>query len=499
MRVLEELLSGLGEVCASFPDMRQWRPDNYPMADVGMAAFSLFFMQSESFLAHRRRLERGRNTSNCQSLFGIKKIPSDNHIRELLDGVRPELLEPCFEHALEQMRQNGGMKDFERLGGRVLIALDGSEYFCSEKRGCPRCLTRKRSNGKTESYHTLLAATLVAPGPNQVLAPMPELIAPRDGAEKQDCEWNAAKRRIEKHGKPMRDFRPVYLGDALFGSQPMCEAVLAEGADFPFVCKQDSHKTLYEFLQGVERRQHVLTERRMGGRTRIYRYRWVHSGSAVAGWPRGTRSKLAGSRSARYGRQTGVPADRSLSLGWKVTYRGAFVTSLAILRLSDPGGKRGRDRSLRPRSLEDRENESFNVPKNHGYHLEHNFGHGQRYLAQVFVVLNLLAFAFHTVCDSLEELWQQARAALGTWLDFSPTCTPLPTTSCLPTGIPFARLWSKETLLLHDHPSAYWPGSDSYNCWVFMKSLCVWKRLCILAIVVCCLLPVPDRAQAGAP
>lgn len=135
MKVLEELLRGSGELCASFPDVRQWRPDNYPMADVGMAAFSLFFMQSESFLAHRRRLERGRNTSNCQSLFGIKKNPSDNHIRELLDPAPPEWLEPCFDQALEQMRQNGGEKHFERLGGRVLVALDGSEYFCSEKRG----------------------------------------------------------------------------------------------------------------------------------------------------------------------------------------------------------------------------------------------------------------------------------------------------------------------------------------------------------------------------
>ena len=60
------------------------------------------------------------------------------------------------------------------------------------------------------------------------------------------------------------------------------------------------------------------------------------------------------------------------------------------------------------------EDESFNVLKNHGYHLEHNFGHGKQYLAQVFVTLNLLAFAFHTVLDSVEALWQQARAVMGT-------------------------------------------------------------------------------------
>jgi len=32
----------------------------YSMADIGLSAFSLFFMQSESFLAHQRALEDGR-------------------------------------------------------------------------------------------------------------------------------------------------------------------------------------------------------------------------------------------------------------------------------------------------------------------------------------------------------------------------------------------------------------------------------------------------------
>jgi hypothetical protein len=70
MRVLEGLLSGLRAVRGTFPDARQWRPDNLSMADAGMAAFALFFMQSESFLSHQRRLQRGRNGSNCQTTIG---------------------------------------------------------------------------------------------------------------------------------------------------------------------------------------------------------------------------------------------------------------------------------------------------------------------------------------------------------------------------------------------------------------------------------------------
>ena len=38
------------------------------------------------------------------------------------------------------------------------------------------------------------------------------------------------------------------------------------------------------------------------------------------------------------------------------------------------------------------ENENINVLKTKGYNLNHNFGHGETYLANVFFTLNLLAF-----------------------------------------------------------------------------------------------------------
>jgi hypothetical protein len=57
------------------------------------------------------------------------------------------------------------------------------------------------------------------------------------------------------------------------------------------------------------------------------------------------------------------------------------------------------------------ENESFNVLKCNGYHLEHNFGHGKQNLAMMFAAMNLLAFALHTVCDCLEQRWTEARTA----------------------------------------------------------------------------------------
>jgi hypothetical protein len=57
------------------------------------------------------------------------------------------------------------------------------------------------------------------------------------------------------------------------------------------------------------------------------------------------------------------------------------------------------------------ENEGFNVMKNHGYELEHNFGHGEAFLSMTLAALNLLAFAWHSALDILEPPWQAARAA----------------------------------------------------------------------------------------
>ena len=84
--------------------------------------------------------------------------------------------------------------------------------------GCAQCQTRKRGHGKIERYHTMLAASSVAPGHAMVVPLMPEFIVKPDGAEKQDCERNAAKRWLTVHAGRMQRLRPVYLGDELFGN-----------------------------------------------------------------------------------------------------------------------------------------------------------------------------------------------------------------------------------------------------------------------------------------
>ena len=389
MQVLQFLLDGVRTVCAGFPDKRRGGDVTYAMADIGLSAFSLFFMQSESFLSHQRGLEEGRKTSNCHSLFGMKAVPTDNHIRSMLDPVDPAHLQPAFDQAFDTLRQRGGLAPFQKLGGRVLIALDGTEYFCSQKLGCPQCLTRQRSNGKTERYHAMLAATMVAPGHAMALPLMPAFIAPQDGAEKQDCERNAAKRWLSTHGTRVRDLRPIYLGDDLFACQPIAAASTAAGGDFLLTAKPASHTALYDFMQGATIDEHTIKQK-VAGKRLTYRYRWFEQAPLRAG------------KDAMLVNWIGITITDAKG---KVTYDNAFVTSLPVTRdtvAAVVACARARWKI---------ENESFNVLKSNGYHLEHNFGHGKQKLAMMFAAMNLLAFAIHTVCDCLEQLWIDARTA----------------------------------------------------------------------------------------
>src|SRR5262245_21977965 len=117
MSLLASLFGSLRRRLDCFPDKRRGLNTTYPIGDIGMAAFSVFFMQSPSFLAHQKRLEQGHGRSNIQSLFGVAKAPSDNHVRVMLDGGEPKLLFPVFADALSMLQQTpNGLAAFRRLG-----------------------------------------------------------------------------------------------------------------------------------------------------------------------------------------------------------------------------------------------------------------------------------------------------------------------------------------------------------------------------------------------
>jgi hypothetical protein len=59
------------------------------------------------------------------------------------------------------------------------------------------------------------------------------------------------------------------------------------------------------------------------------------------------------------------------------------------------------------------ENECFNSLKNHGYNIEHNYGHGSNNLCYNFYNFTLLAFTMHQIHQLTDKLFQEMRAQFG--------------------------------------------------------------------------------------
>ena len=391
--VFEDMVESLRQAFSTFPDKRTGKNIHYDMLDAASGAFSVFFTQSPSFLSHQKMLEQRYGLSNAKTLFRMRDIPSDNHIRDLLDSVSPSFLDPVFKICFDALKKSGHLDSFRvSLGEKsddVLIALDGTEYFSSEILHCKNCSIRVR-DGKTRFCHGMVTPTIVAPGVNKVISLPPEFITPQDGDSKQDCEIKASKRYLKKQKKQLSE-RVTYLGDDLYAHEPFCAALLKKHCNFIFVCKPDSHKTLYGWIKGITKTK--VEDRFDGKKHHIFTYSFVED------------VPLRDGKDALLVNFIEVTVTDRKS-GEKL-YHNAFITNHPLTDETLPllvncGRARWKI-----------ENENNNTLKTKGYHLEHSFGHGTKHLASLLATMNLLAFLFHTMLEFMNKKYQLLRTVLG--------------------------------------------------------------------------------------
>jgi hypothetical protein len=389
------LVGMIREALWSLPDRRKGgNNQRYVIGDAGLSAFSVFFLQSPSFLDYQRRMQKERGRNNAGSLFGVHRIPSTQQIGNLLDPVAPEHLAPVFVDLVGALEEAGELAAHRVLGGRLLVALDGTRYHSSEAIHCPQCSTRTLANGKTQYYHVALTPTLVAPGQAAVFPLPPEFVQPQDGQAKQDCELNAGTRWLQRWGTHLAAWRTTVLGDDLYCHQPFCEQVLTAGCEFLLVCLPASHALLYEWVADFTRTGEVptLVKTRWTGTQHLTdTYRWLNDLPLRDG-------------------------DDALRVGWceltttdaegTVLYRNAWASSQPLSEANVVAVVAA------GRSRWKIENENNNTLKTQGYRFEHNYGHGKQHLAAVLASLTLLAFLAHTVLERLDERYQAVRRQL---------------------------------------------------------------------------------------
>jgi hypothetical protein len=233
----------------TFPDRQTGKNTIYTMTDTGLSAF----------LDFQRTMQETQGKNNAQTLFDVFQILIDNHISSLLYPADPATARPMFDFICDGFQCAGVVDSFRTTDRRLLLALDGTHYFSSQKLHGSCCSCKTHSNGKVTYSHTVVTPVLVKPGSDKVISLAPEFVCPQDGHEKQDCEINASLRWLERQGSRFAALGTTVLGDDLYCHKPFCRALLDKRFEFILVCKPDSHKTLYEWVDDLDRNGVVKT------------------------------------------------------------------------------------------------------------------------------------------------------------------------------------------------------------------------------------------------
>jgi len=424
--IIEELWGSFSQA----KDPRSSNQVNYSIPATLMSGLAVFFFQHPSLLNFQRKMESKKGRSNLRTMFKVREVPSDSQIRAILDEVNPEIVRKMIPRLFEKMRVAGWGDEYKTViragknkGSYYTCAIDGSGYFHSGKISCENCLTKTNSKtGEVDYYHQVMAATLVKAGSRRILPLEAEQISNKDGQEKQDCEQNAGKRLIKRLRKEHPQIKMIITGDDLQSREPMIKECLGQGFDYVFIAKESSHPEMMEWVEDLDKMGeslHGKWEEEAKCQRKYYEYRIVPNVPL-------TKSDEV---------MTNYLEVWEKNKEGKQTYHNSWVTNLEVT------AENVKEIVGIGRSKWKIENEHFNIQKNHGYELEHNFGHGKKHLAEVFYLLNLLAFILHKIIErgdagyrkcfakgeAIREVWETlkigfAKILFESWRDLVEFC-----------------------------------------------------------------------------
>jgi hypothetical protein len=367
------------------------------LCDALMSAFAMFSLKDPSLLAFDNR--RKEEEHNLKSIYGIEQIPCDSRMREILDGVSPESLRPVYTSIFAQLQRGKALESMVFLYGCYLLALDGTGYFSSEKLKSESCMVKvSKKSGKESYYMQALGACIVHPDRKEVIPLCPEMIQKQDGDNKNDCERNAARRFFEKLKKEHPFLKLMIIEDALSPNAPHIRDIKAHGHHFILGVKPGDHEFLFAYVDQADSdgKCDKFSMKDEKDPEIEHRFRFIND----------------------------VPLNKSnqdLLVNfleyWEIKKDGvkhfSWVTDITIDRENAYVLMRG------GRARWKVENETFNTLKNQGYHLEHNYGLGNKHLSTIFILIMMLAFLVdqsqQLCCTLFQSVWKKVGSKRSLW------------------------------------------------------------------------------------
>jgi hypothetical protein len=424
MDTMATLIDALKSTVKKIPDPRTGANTRYLPSDLVLSALACFVSQDGSFLQSQRRMQDNTQLSNMATLYGVKKIPSDDQIRNFIDQVDPHYFDEIYYKIFETLISKKLLDHFKVLDNQYfVIALDGTQYFSSKTIHCDNCIIKEHNNGEIEYVHSVLGASIVSPNTNSIIALPPEHNTKDDTTNKQDCEQKAIFRWLDKHftviSKISGTKNFLFLTDDLHSHDPFVGALLEYGASFVLVCKESSHKSLYEFTQYNPLNAITYYDKVKGFEDqKLHTIRWL-SGLPLHDLSESHRVNWISLEIEGVKKHPEIiktqDKNKKKKNERKITYQSLIFTFITNIPVNENNVKElieiGRARWKI-------ENNTFRTLKHGGYNLEHNYGHGKKFLSATLITLNILAYLFHTVLYLEDWHWKNEYDRIGNRIKF---------------------------------------------------------------------------------
>jgi hypothetical protein len=324
-------------------------------------------------------------------MFTVQSLPTDQGMRNIIDQIDSETaFRPIFKELFNKLQRGKYLEQYQTLPGKYLLNVDGTQYYSSDKVDCQHCLVRGTKN-KQYNCHQVLQGAIVKADLRQVIPLMPEEIRAQDGEIKEDCETNAFKRFLAKFRKDHDKLGVIINADALYATTPIITTIADHKANYIFKIEKANHKTLINNVaSGIKSKIETLSLRK----NKLI-IQWVNDVELFSSTKVRTNYMEAWEL---------VPQKDGTN---KSQYYGKWITDLEITK------DNARTLIDAARARWKIENECFNSLKNHGYNIEHNYGHGSNNLCYNFYNFTLLAFTMHQMHQLTDKLFQEMRSRFG--------------------------------------------------------------------------------------
>jgi hypothetical protein len=380
---------------SSFEEIEDHRSKNttISLSDALMSAFAMFSLKDPSLLAFEERISENLN---LKSIYKIENIPSDTQMRTILDNVEPGDIELIFSNVFRQLQRGKVLEQMVFMNGCYLLSIDGTGYFSSDKIHCDSCCEKKRSKtGEITYEHQILGAAIVHPDFKEVIPMAPEPIIKQDGESKNDSERNASKRFFKKLRKTHPHLRLIVTEDSLSSNAPHILELKKHNLNYIIGVKNGDHVFLFNYVDSAEK-EGLITKIEFKNDNIAYKFRFINQVPLNA-----SNQDLL----VNFIEFWEIKPEKTLHFSWVTDI---CVTEENVFQIMQGGRARWKI-----------ENETFNTLKNQGYHLEHNYGHGNKNLSVVFCMLMMLAFlmdqAQQIACPLFQKVWTKLGSKRSLW------------------------------------------------------------------------------------